>query len=91
MRSRNIHSHGLRWCGFVLSLAVLVVAGPACAAPPPDTIPPSAMPQSASGYRGDGFEQGADNSNATPLPWRQLSPEQRGFLMPIRSQWNQLP
>jgi len=90
MRFRYTNFPGLRW--FVRTLPVAgLLAGAAIAAPPPDTIPSYALPQTVNSYRGDGFNDGADKFNPTPLPWRELSPEQRAFLMPLKSQWNQLP
>jgi len=91
MGFRGTHFPGLQWIALALPLAASL-ASAAIAAPPPDTIPAYAMPQTANNNRGDGLDnQGAGNFNSTPLPWRQLSPEQRAFLMPLKSQWNQLP
>jgi Protein of unknown function (DUF3106) len=90
MRFRDTRFPDLRRFALALPLAA-ALAGSAIAAPPPDTIPAYAMPQTANNGRDDGLNESASNSNPAPLPWRQLSPEQRAFLMPLRSQWNQLP
>jgi len=86
MRSRCTDFPRLRWYRIVMPLVALL-AGSAIAAPP-------AQPQDADAPYSDargGFDDGTDNIKPSPLPWSQLSPEQRAFLMPLKSQWNQLP
>jgi hypothetical protein len=90
MGSCNTRSRGLRGLGVALSLAALL-AGTAVAAAPPDTIPSYAMPQNANPGRGQQIGDGQGGFRRPPLAWNQLSPSQKAFLKPLKSQWDTLP
>ena len=80
-----------RWRYTLPLLALLAVTAHAAPPSPADTYAgPAGQPGDGPGWQQGGF-RGDDGAPATPLPWRQLNPEQRAFLKPLQSQWDRLP